>query len=227
MEEKYIYMVNLNKKRVVLLSLSFLALFSISFFIGMAIGVQTADMGESSAAGKNEISFEKDLTSTVGRIEADSPGFINREVSLQKDPVIASSHLLEGDKNKLSGSVGISGIPAYKKNLSKKDFSIPEPPKRRTIKQPIPAQPKKKTKRGKKYYIQLLLSREKKRAEYVLTELLKRKYKGYMLEVSHKGKTHYVVRVGLYSDPAKLKKDLNILRLKGGYTDAYVKELAS
>ncbi|MBL8993806.1 MAG: SPOR domain-containing protein, partial [Spirochaetia bacterium] len=74
-----------------------------------------------------------------------------------------------------------------------------------------------------KYYLQLLVTSDKDKAEKNVDGLVKKNYKAYLRNrTDSAGKNLFLVRVGPYDDKSKALHDLGSLREKGGYKDSFI-----
>ena len=208
MEKNYQYLINLNKFRIALLTTAFFSLLSIFFFLGFIIGsFSTSEKNINSES--NYLTREQQKFYQINQENNfTSPKEINREAILEGQQIVSSTALLEIDGVNDKGS---------SKNNSQKTIQ------KRIIK--VPATTRIASKNYiPKYYIQVLVSGDIKKVEYFKKELLNRKYKAYMRSFKNKNnQTVYSLRVGLYQDKKKIEKDLEILRSKGGFTNAFIK----
>ena len=218
MEDRYVYILNLTRYRFFLLGMALIATLSTTFIIGLCIGIKSNDYrNQSYPTSINESTVnpgsEAIFTETSHSLRGESPSVISRDGQLSSKSFSSADLLLQDTKD---GEI-------YK--LTSPSSRIKETP---TASPPVPNIKRETTRIASsghvtKYFIQLVVSSDKKKAERIVKNLLIRKYKGYLRSSKRKTKIYYSVRVGLYEDKKKAVRDLKILKEKGGFKDAFIK----
>ena len=232
-EKKQLYLVNLTKYRISLIVLLCFSLLSFSFLGGLFLGVQSSKFGGESIdpqvinslePWKDEDSRTVMLTETRDSLGQGAIGPLHRKKNLD---------------NRLSGtptspplsSEQISSSDLLKQDRVKRNVLNlnPQRPSRKIPRQWAP--PKKKTGKSQaisksnhpKYYIQVLASNSKKKADYLTQNLQKRKYKSYLHLIKRVDNSPiYLVRIGLYKNKSRAQRDLLALRGQRQFKDAYM-----
>lgn len=196
-EQDQLYLLSLTRSRVMVLSLMILVSFTLIFFAGLAIGVNV-----SSQVNENEIS----------QGEQGDGAFVSYENIYKTDAVEKPTEV------KGNSEVDFTQVqmPSSSAMLSS-DVRVNEP---RLVK--TEARSESATPGENKYFIQLFVTSDVKKAEYHRAELLKRKYKGYIKVLPKEGKKLYAVRVGYYEERQLAEKHLAVLIKHGGFKGAYL-----
>lgn len=208
-KDHYLYIISLNRLRLLILSISLIVLFSLFFVLGITIGIHS----------QNENRFDQ-----TAQVNPDSMNAIDSMETIEKEIQSATEQTVEIPlKNRKSS-------PAYRNNqpeasslsLLKQDQNAQNVSEehRYKIRKETKAHSHRKT--TSKYYIQILATYNQKKAIELRKELLVRKYKGYINKKRSNGKTLWLVRVGLYENFDFAKRHLNILRDKGGFHTAFI-----
>jgi cell division septation protein DedD len=235
-DNKYLYMLNLTRARLFLMGLVIFGLFSLFFFIGLAVGIKSGTTENKTT--KTDLTQNQDVAVDVPLSE----GLRTNEVSDAKLPFKASpghlpplnstpsAGLLANDKlssarTKASASQEeLAALPDFSARKATKPSSKSSTEKNTPEKSPT----EKTTGSGDHYYLQLLATSEKSKAETTSAALLKKNYHAYLkTKQDANGKTIYMVRIGSYEDRQKALRDLNLLREKNGYKDSYMVILKS
>ncbi|HMB00651.1 MAG TPA: hypothetical protein VKS21_06655, partial [Spirochaetota bacterium] len=159
--KQFLYMVNLNRFRIVIISLIFISLFAGFFFVGLAVGVKSSGMVDNTSAGAGDPVKSKAKAEPADYKSHNAALKLNKESELNTADNVPSYVLLEKEKadTKIDKKKQIKG-PAYYRQKKEKEAAA------------VPA--------DKKYYIQLMVTRNKKKAFDIRQKLRQRNYKGYV-----------------------------------------------
>lgn len=230
-ENNYLYMLSLTRFRVFMICLVFFGLFSLFFFIGLAVGIKS---GEGKGPAVKEISkghnpddsamvsltgtglSNLDASEYPGAVGDTKPPFKVAQTRPPEVDPINPGKLLAQDRA-MSGKSKVAKSPTSTKNptttsktASKTESLFPE------------ATPGELA-QNEKYYLQLLVTSDKDKAEKNVDGLVKKNYKAYLRNrTDSAGKNLFLVRVGPYDDKSKALHDLASLREKGGYKDSFI-----
>lgn len=214
-EEKYLYIISLNKFRLFLVSAIFLLLFSLCFVLGITLGIRTANGKGVIAAAENQQLNAQELPSDISQLVAAG------DLSIGNEP----SEIIDFENNSEPSATSTGKGAPKQERISSTALLNKESSAGSAQPTPQPA-PKaavrpSSVENGEKYYIQVIATRDKLKANEVVKDLLARKYKGYLRSRPDGEATLWMVRVGLYDNKEKLFRDLAILQEKGKFYDAF------
>lgn len=213
-ENQSLYLLSLTRGRLVAVSLVVIGLFALFFFLGLAVGVKN---GPSTAVkptlgGPTEATV--DLANPGAETADGAPGIASEK------PLPFTRH---SNHQPFSGEMRPSPVSSSAL-LALDRADGPSPAVHPSKKQPITSAKKADSLKGNpgdQYYLQLVSTSEKAKADRLVTTLSKN-YKPYVrTKTETSGRTLYMVRVGPYDSRTKATGDLGALREKG-YPDSYM-----
>jgi len=220
-ENPSLYLLSLTRGRLVAVGVSVFCLFALFFFLGLAVGIKSGDGAKPgfAAAASNAL---PDGAAEMSLAEASEPDLQGRKDGAPERPL------------PFTRSQSATKTPAAKGADSTSSRVLlaldnPEPAARKPQlpRAADPASTVSKTSPGDHFYLQLISTSDKAKAEKMVASLNQKNFKSYWRQKNEVGsKTLYMVRVGPYENRSKAMNDLAAFRDKG-YRDSYMVILRS
>lgn len=217
-----LYLLSLTRGRLVAVGVVVFCLFALFFFFGLAVGIKSADgvKPASASAASNA------LPEGVSELSLSDPGQGESTQGKEGVPERPLPFTRAGQGAKASpipkGSDSLSSSTLLA--LDNSGYSARKPAMQRSA---DPGASLSKSTAGDHFYLQLVSTSDKAKAEKMVSSLNQKNFKSYWRQKNEAGsKPLYMVRVGPYESKSKATNDLAAFREKG-YKDSYMVILRS